>query len=154
MRTSLAGVAVAAVLAVGCGSEVAGPASPQLEGLALVSIQPASGPASLSRSRPADCSWCTSAFRAEVEVASPATLPVVNLWLDGWSGDRRCLYAQHDSPEDGFTLAAGRPTSVGFSHAAVECEAPFTVDRVEVRVRSVETLVYRGSWNVRLEFVD
>jgi hypothetical protein len=68
-----------------------------------------------------------------VSVLSPTTLPGVNLWLDGWSGSRRCLTSQHDSPEDGFTLVGGRPTVVGFSQASVECAAPFSVDRIDVR---------------------
>ena len=110
--------------------------------------------ASLARSRPADCPWCTTSFNAEVAVLSSTTLPGVNLWLDGWSGSRRCLYSQHDSPEDGFTLSAGRPTTVGFSQASVECAAPFGVDRIEVRMRSGDTLVYQGSWSVSLSFVE
>ena len=153
MRTNLAFVAAAAVLAVACGGDFEGPASAPIEGLALVSVQPSSA-ASLARSRPADCPWCTTSFSAEVSVLSPTTLPGANLWLDGWSGSRRCLYSQHDSPEDGFTLAAGRPTIVGFSQASVECAAPFTVDRIEVRMRSGETLVYQGSWAVSLSFVE
>jgi hypothetical protein len=78
----------------------------------------------------------------------------VNLWLDGWSGSRRCLYSQHDSPADGFTLAGGRPTTVTFSQATVECAAPFTVDRIDVRMRSGDTMVYQGSWSVNLTFVE
>lgn len=149
-------VAAAAVLAGACNGERADPASASssTEGLALVSIQPTSAPASLARSRPTDCVWCTTSFSAEVTVLSPATLTGVNLWLDGWSGSRRCLYAQHDSPEDGFTLAAGRPTVVGFSQATVECTPPFTVDRVDVRMRSGDTLVYQSSWPVTLTFVE
>lgn len=153
MRTNLAFVAAAAVLAVACGGDFEEPASAPIEGLALVSVQPSSA-ASLARSRPANCPWCTTSFSAEVSVLSPTTLPGVNLWLDGWSGSRRCLYSQHDSPEDGFTLAAARPTIVGFSQASVECAAPFTVDRIEVRMRSGETLVYQGSWAVSLSFVE
>jgi hypothetical protein len=153
MRTNLAFVAAAAVLAVACGGDFEDPASTPIEGLALVSVQPSSA-ASLARSRPADCPWCTTSFSAEVSVVSPTALPGVNLWLDGWSGSRRCLYSQHDSPEDGFTLAAGRPTIVGFSQASVECAAPFTVDRIEARMRSGETLVYQGSWAVSLSFVE
>jgi hypothetical protein len=154
MRTRLTWVAVAAVLAGACGGEITTPAATQLEGLALVSIQPSSGPASLARSRPADCALCTTAFSAELSVTSPSTLDGVNLWLDGWSGSHRCLTSQHDSPADGFTLAAGRPTLVTFSHASVDCPPPFTVDRVAARVRSGETLVYEGSWAVSLAFVD
>jgi hypothetical protein len=154
MRTRLTWVAVAAVLAGACGSETTTPASAQLEGLALVSIQPSSGPASLARSRPADCAWCTTAFSAELQVTSPSTLDGVNLWLDGWSGNRRCLYSQHDSPADGFTLVASQPTTVGFSQATVECAAPFSVDRLDVRLRSGDTLVYQGSWVVSLTFVE
>jgi hypothetical protein len=147
-------VAAAAVLAGACGGNVTDPASDTTEGLALVSIQPSSGPASLSRSRPAGCAWCTTSFSAEVSVLSPATLPGVNLWLDGVSGGRRCLYSQHDSPEDGFTLVGGRPTAVGFTQASILCTPPFTVDRVDVRMRSGETLVYQGSWPVTLSFVE
>jgi hypothetical protein len=146
-------VAAAAVLAGACGGDFADPASTTTEGLALVTIQPSST-ASLARSRPADCPWCTTSFSAEVSVLSPTTLPGVNLWLDGWSGSRRCLYSQHDSPEDGFTLVGGRPTVVGFSQASIDCTAPFTVDRIDVRMRSGETLVYQGSWPVSLSFVE
>ena len=153
-KTKLLVVAAAAVLAGACGGDFADPASTRAEGLALVSIQPSSAPASLARSRPADCPWCTTSFSAEVSVLSPTTLPGVNVWLDGWWGSRRCLYSQHDSPEDGFTLAGGRPTIVGFSEASVECKAPFSVDRIEVRMRSGETLVYQGSWSVGMSFVE
>jgi hypothetical protein len=154
MRTRLAWVGVAALLVGACGADVEGPTSASTEGLALVSVQPSSGLASLARSRPADCPRCTTAISAEVSVTSPSTLPGVNLWLDGWSGGRLCLYSQHDSPADGFTLAAGRPTTVGFHQAAVDCEAPFTVDRIEVRMRSGDTIVYRASWNLTLDFVE
>jgi hypothetical protein len=154
MRTKWAFVMVAALLGAGCGGDFEDPASATLEGLALVSVQPSPGPASLTASRPADCPWCTTSFSAQVTALSPTTLPGVNLWLDGWSGNRRCLCSQHDSPEDGFTLAGGRPTTVGFSHAAVECAAPFSVDRIEVRMRSGETLVYQGSWTVSVSFVE
>jgi hypothetical protein len=148
-------VAAAAVLAGACNGQLADPASATAaEGLVLASIQPSSAPASLARSRPTDCPWCTTSFGAEVTVLSPTTLTGVNLWLDGWSGSRRCLYAQHDSPEDGFTLAAGRLTVVGFSQATVECTPPFTVDRVDVRMRAGDTLVYQGSWPVTLTFVE
>ena len=153
-KTKLLVVAAAAVLAGACGGDSVDPATPTAEGLALVSIRPSSGPASLARSRPAECAWCTTSFSAEISVLSPSTLPGVNLWLDGWSGGRRCLSSQHDSPGDGFTLAAGRPTIVGFSQASVECTAPFSVDRVDVRMRSGETLVYQGSWPVSLSFVE
>ena len=85
---------------------------------------------------------------------SPSTLAGVNLWLDGWSGSRRCLTSQHDSPEDGFTLEAGRARAVGFSQASIECAAPFSVDRVDVRMRSGDTLVYQASWPVSLSFVE
>ena len=153
-KTKLLIVAAAAVLAGACGGDFEDPASTTAEGLALVSIQPSSAPASLARSRAANCPWCTTSFSAEVSVLSPSTRPGVNLWLDGWSGTRRCLSSQHDSPEDGFTLAAGRPTIVGFSQASVECAAPFSVDRIEVRMRSGETLVYQGSWAVSLSFVE
>jgi hypothetical protein len=154
MRTNLAFVAAAAVLAIACGGDFEDTASTPIEGLALVSVRPSSGAASLARSRLADCAWCTTSFSAEVSVVSPSTLTGVNLWLDGWSGNRRCLYSQHDSPEDAFTLAAGRPTIVGFSQASVECAAPFSVDRIDVRMRSGETLMYQGSWAVSLSFVD
>jgi hypothetical protein len=147
-------VAAAAVLAGACGGDFADPSSATAEGLVLVSIQPSSAPASLARSRPAGCPWCTTSFGAEVSVLSPSTLTGVNVWLDGWSGSRRCLYSQHDSPEDGFTLVAGRPTVVGFRQASVECAAPFAIDRVEVRMRSGDALVYQGSWPVDLTFVE
>jgi hypothetical protein len=153
-KTKLLVVAAAAVLAGACRGEVADPVSPTAEGLSLVSIQPSSGPASLSRSHPAECPWCTTSFTAEVSVLSPSTRAGVNLWLDGWSGNRRCLYSQHDSPEDGFTLPGGRPTTVGFSQASVDCTPPFGVDRIDVRMRSGETLVYQGSWPVTLSFVE
>ena len=153
-KTKLLVVAAAAGLAGACGGDIADPVTTTAEGLSLVSIQPSSGPASLARSRPAGCSWCTTSFSAEVSVLSPSTLTGVNLWLDGWSGTRRCLSSQHDSPEDGFTLAAGRPTVVGFSQASVDCAPPFSVDRIDVRMRSGETLVYTGSWPVSLSFVD
>jgi hypothetical protein len=55
---------------------------------------------------------------------------------------------------DGFTLAAGRTTTVGFSQASIECAAPFTVDLVDVRMRSGETLVYQAAWAVSLTFVE
>lgn len=153
MRTKLACVAMA-VFAGACGGGSESPAAAPAGGLALVSVQPASGPASLARARPADCAWCTTAFLAEISVLSPETLTGVNLWLDGWSGARRCLYSQHDSPADGFTLAGGQPTTVGFHQAAIECAPPFTIDRIEARARSGDTLVYRGSWNVSLSFVE
>jgi hypothetical protein len=147
-------VAAAAVLAGACGGDFVDPASGTVEGLALLSVQPATGPVSLARSRPAGCPWCTTSFAAEVSVLSPTTLPAVNLWLEGFSGGRRCLYSRHDSPGDGFTLAAGKPTTVGFSQATVDCTPPFTVDRVAVRMRSGEALVYEGSWPVNLSFVE
>ena len=153
MRTRLACVAVAALLLGGC-AEFEEATSPSPEGLALLSIQPSSGPVSLSQSRPATCAWCTAAFSAEISVVSPSTLTNVNLWLDGWSGDRRCLTAQHDTPADGFTLPAGQAMTVGFHEAAVDCTPPFTIDRVEARLRSGDTLVYQGSWRVGLSFVN
>jgi hypothetical protein len=153
MRMRLACVAMA-VLAGACGGRSESPAAADVGGLALVSVQPASGPASLARARPADCPWCTTAFAAELAVSSPSTLTGVNLWLDGWSGSRRCLYSQHDSPADGFTLAGGQPTTVGFHQAAIECAPPFTIDRIDVRARAGDTIVYRGSWNVSLSFVE
>ncbi len=151
MRTSFSWVVVAAVLASGCGVEQ--PASVETEGLALITVRPTSA-ASLAQSQLPGCSWCTTAFGAELQVASSKTLPGVNLWLDGWSGTRRCLYSQHDSPADGFTLAAGEPTLVRFSQASVECAAPFTIDRVDARARSGDTLVYEGSWPVNLSFKE
>jgi hypothetical protein len=154
MRTKLLCVAVAALLVGACSGETDNPAASPLEGLALVSIQPSSGPASLSRTRPTDCSWCTNAFSAEISVASPSTLPGVNLWLDGWAGSRRCLTSQHDSPADGFTLPGGQAVVVGFSQASIECAPPFTIDRIDARVRSGDTLVYQGSWPVSLAFAE
>ena len=156
MRTKLACVAMA-LLAGACGGRSESPAAVDIGGLGLVSVQPASGPASLARARPVDCPWCTTAFSAEISVSSPSTLTGVNLWLDGWSGSRRCLYSQHDSPADGFTLVGGQPATVGFHQAAIECAAPFTIDRIDVRARSADTgdaIVYRGSWNVSLTFVE
>ena len=41
---------------------------------------------------------------------------------------------------------------VSFRHASVECAAPFSVDRIDVRARAGDALVYQGSWAVRLEF--
>lgn len=151
MRTKLSVVAVAALVAGGCGGSSSGPASASTDGLALVTVRPAQS-ASLSESRMPECAECTAAFGAELTVTSTKTLTGVNLWLDGWSGNRRCLYSQHDSPADGFTLPAGEPVVVSFRHASVECEAPFAVDRLDVRARSGDTLVYQGSWTVRLEF--
>jgi hypothetical protein len=153
MRMKLACVAVA-MFAGACGGDFENPAAAPVAGLALVSVQPAAGPASLARARSADCAWCTTAFSAELSVASPSTLAGVNLWLDGWSGNRRCLYSQHDSPADGFTLVGGQPATVGFHQAAIECTPPFTIDRIDARVRSGDTLVYQGSWSVSLTFVE
>jgi hypothetical protein len=134
----------------GCGSGQ--PASPKAaDGIALVTVRPTAA-ASLAASQVPGCSWCTSAFGADLTVESDKKLPDVNLWLDGWSGATRCLYAQHDSPADGFTLAAGEPTRVGFHQATVECDAPFTIDHVNVRARSGDTIVFEGSWPVSLVF--
>ena len=108
--------------------------------------------ASLSQSWMTGCESCTTAFGAELAVTSSQTLTGVNLWLDGWSGNRRCLYSQHDTPSDGFTLPAGEPVVVTFRQATVECAAPFTIDRVDARARSGDSLVYQGSWQVRLDF--
>ena len=63
-------------------------------------------------------------------------------------------YSQHDSPADGFTLVGGQPATVGFHQAAIECAPPFTIDRIDARVRSGDTLVYQGSWSVSLSFVE
>jgi len=49
-------------------------------------------------------------------------------------------------------LPAGEAVTVAFSQASVECEAPFTIDRVDARARSGDTLVYQGSWKVALDF--
>jgi hypothetical protein len=154
MRTKLACIAMAAALTGTCGGDLGGPASSTVEGLALVWVEPSPGPASLARSRPVGCPWCTTSFSAEVSAYSPRTLSGVNLWLDGWSGTHRCLYSQHDSPADGFTLVGGQLTKVGFSQASVDCAPPFSVDRVDVRLRSGDTLVYQGSWPVSLSFVE
>ncbi len=151
MRTKLSWVAVAALLAGGCGGDVAEPVSSRPDGLALVTVRPTQ-PASLAQSWMPGCAWCTTAFGAELAVTSSRTLTGVNLWLDGWSGERRCLYSQHDSPVDGFTLPAGEPVTVSFQQATVECAAPFTIDRVDARARSGDALVYQGSWTVRLDF--
>ena len=147
----LSWIAVAALLAGGCGRDFDQPASAPPDGLALVTVRPTQA-ASLAQSWMPDCAWCTTAFGAELAVTSSKTLTGVNLWLDGWSGNRRCLYSQHDSPADGFTLEAGEPVVVSFRQASVECAAPFTIDRVDVRARSGETLVYQGSWTVHLDF--
>jgi hypothetical protein len=151
MRRELTWVAVAALLSAGCGAEREQPVSATPEGLALVTVRPTTA-ASLSQSWMPDCASCTSAFGAELAVTSTTTLSGVNLWLDGWSENRRCLYSQHDSPTDGFTLPAGEPVVVSFRHATVDCAAPFTIDRVDVRARSGDRLVYQGSWMVRLDF--
>ena len=151
MGTRLSGVALLVVLAGGCGSGSSQPASAKAEGLALVTVRPTTA-ASLAASQMPGCAWCTTAFGADLTVESDRALPAVNLWLDGWSRTKRCLYSQHDSPDDGFALAAGRPTRVGFHQASVECAAPFDVDRIDVRVRSGDTLVFEGSWPVRLAF--
>jgi hypothetical protein len=152
MRTELAWGVVATTLALGaCGGGAQAPAAATPEGIALVTVRPTQS-ASLVESRMPECGWCTSAFGAELAVTSTETLTGVNLWLDGWSGNRRCLYSQHASPADGFTLPAGEPVIVSFRHAAVECAAPFSVDRIDVRARAGDTLVYQGSFIVRLEF--
>ena len=151
MGKRLSAVALLAVLAGGCGSGSSQPASAKAAGLALVTVRPTTA-ASLAASQMPGCAWCTTAFGADLTVESDRALPAVNLWLDGWSGTKRCLYSQHDSPDDGFALAAGRPTRVGFHQASVECAAPFDVDRIDVRVRSGDTLVFEGSWPVRLAF--
>jgi len=152
MRIRLSWVALAAVLMGGC-SGAGQPASAKAEGLALVTVRPTTA-ASLTASKMPGCAWCTNAFGADLTVESDQTLPGVNLWLDGWAGTKRCLYSQHDSPADGFTLPAGEPMRVGFHQASVECEAPFAVDRIDVRVRSGDTLVFEGSWPVSLAFKE
>jgi len=151
MRTNLSWLAVATLLAGGCGGDFEQPVSAQPDGLALVTVRPTQA-ASLSQSWMTGCEWCTTAFGAELAVTSSQTLTGVNLWLDGWSGNRRCLYSQHDTPVDGFTLPAGEPVVVSFRHATVECAAPFTIDRVDARARSGDALVYQGSWQVQLDF--
>jgi hypothetical protein len=151
MRTKLTWVAVATLIACGCGGDFEQPVSAQPSGLALVTVRPTQA-ASLSQSWITGCDWCTGAFGAELAVTSSETLTGVNLWLDGWSGNRRCLYSQHDTPVDGFTLPAGEPVVVGFRQATVECAAPFTIDRVDARARAGEALVYQGSWQVKLDF--
>jgi hypothetical protein len=151
MGTRLSGVALWVVLAGGCGSGSDQLAAGKVDALALVTVRPTTA-ASLTASRLPGCAWCTTAFGADLTVESDRALADVNLWLDGWSGTKRCLYSQHDSPDDGFALAAGRPTRVGFHQASVECAAPFDVDRIDVRVRSGDTLVFEGSWPVRLAF--
>jgi hypothetical protein len=153
MRSKLALVLLAGLVAGACGGDSAQPAGADGGGLALVTVRPTAA-ASLSQSRLASCAWCTTAFGAELTVESSRTLTGVNLWLDGWSGSRRCLYSQHDSPADGFTLAADQPVVVRFGQASVECTAPFTIDRVDVRMRAGDTLVYQGSWPVSLPFVE
>ena len=153
MRTKLSGLAVVgALLAAGCGSGLE-PVSSEPEGLALVTVRPTT-PASLAQSWMPGCNWCTTAFGAEFVVTSTHSMSGVNLWLDGWSGDRRCLYSQHDSPADGFTLPADQAVTVAFSQASVECQAPFVIDRVDARVRSGDALVFQGSWKVELDFEE
>lgn len=151
MRTKLSGLAiVTALLTAGCGGGLE-TVSSEADGLALVTVRPTT-PTSLAQSWMPGCSWCTTAFGAEFVVTSSHNLSGVNLWLDGWSGERRCLYSQHDSPSDGFTLPAGQAVTVGFSQASVECEAPFMIDRIDARMRSGDNLVYQGSWKVGLDF--
>ncbi len=152
MRTKLACV-VAAVLA----ERVAGSprTPPPRRGRTRSRVGPARHGTGLARSHAARrLSLVHDAFSAELSVVSPSTLGVVNLWLDGWSGNRRCLSSQHDSPADGFTLAGGVPTTVGFHQATIECTPPFSIDRIDARVRSGEEIVYRGSWTVSLSFVE
>jgi hypothetical protein len=152
MRGRLSWAALAAVLMGGCGSGQA--ASPKVEdGIALVTVRPTTA-ASLAASEVPGCSWCTNAFGADLTVESDKTLPGVNVWLDGWSGGTRCLYAQHDSPGDGFTLPAGQPMRVGFHQATVECAAPFTIDHISVRARSGDAIVFEGGWSVSLAFKE
>jgi hypothetical protein len=153
MGTRLSSVAILALLAGGCGSGSSHSASAKADGVALVTVRPATT-ASLTASSIPGCAWCTTAFGADFTVESERALADVNLWLDGWSGTKRCLYAQHDSPADGFALAAGQPARVGFHQASVECAPPFEVDRVDVRVRSGDALVLEGSWPVRLAFEE
>src|SRR4029453_545113 len=103
MGTRLSGVALWAVLAGGCGSGSDQPAAGKVDALALVTVRPTTA-ASLTASRLPRCAWCTTAFGADLTVESDRALADVNLWLDGWSGTKRCLYSQHDSPADGFAL--------------------------------------------------
>lgn len=149
----LSRVALLAVLAGGCGSGSDQPTAGKVDALALVTVRPTTA-ASLTASRLPGCAWCTTAVGADLTVASDQALPDVNLWLARWSGTKRCLYSQHDSLADGFALAAGQPTRVGFHQASVECAAPFDVDRIDVRVRSGDTLVFEGSWPVTLSFKE
>ncbi len=143
---------LAALLASGCDSGSSAAAS-RPEGMALVAVRPTTT-ASLQASLVPGCAWCTSAFGAELTIESEQSLVGVNLWLDGLSGTRRCLYAHHDSPGDGFALPASETLRVGFHQATVECKAPFAVDRIEVRARSGDVLVFQGSWPVSLAFQE
>jgi hypothetical protein len=153
MRTRLPVLGLAALLACGCGSGSSTPAASGPEGIALVAVRPTTT-ASRRASPVPGCAGCTSAFGAELTIESQHALADVNLWLDGLSGTKRCLYARHDSPGDGFALSAGATMRVGFHQATVECKAPFAVDRIEVRARSGDALVFQGSWPVSLVFQD
>jgi hypothetical protein len=68
------------------------------------------------------------------------------------------LFKKHDidpeRPDHRASLTAGQPTRVGFHQASVECAAPFDIDRIDVRVRSGDTLVFEGSWPVTLSFKE
>jgi hypothetical protein len=151
MSIRLSGVAVAALLTIACGGGPETPVGAQAEGLALVSVRPHE-PTSLNRTWMSACSSCTAAFGADIAVSSSRSFDGVNLWLDGWAGNKRCLYSQHDSPADGFSLTGGEPVVVSFRHATVECTPPFVIDRVDARARAFDTIVFQGSWVVKLEF--
>jgi hypothetical protein len=142
---------LAALLTVACGGAETPVATQSSDGLALVAVRPTE-PTSLQRTWMAACSSCTTVFGADVAISSTAPLEGVNLWLDGWAGNRRCISSQHDSPADGFALRGGTPVLVSFKHATVECAPPFVVDRVDARARAGDTLVFQGSWMVKLDF--
>jgi hypothetical protein len=155
MRLAWAWIPAVAVLAGGCGSSTSPTAGRADEGLALVSLEPASGTVSLGQASGAGCTGCaTTGLNARVTALSHATLTGVNLWIDGYQGSTRCLFGHQDSPGDGFTLVADQPTAVEFQNVVVECGAPFSIDRIEVRLRSGDELVFRGSWPASVRFVE